>query len=73
VIPATIALVLDVGMSASFGVAVAVAVIAAAGGVFLSYQYDLPTGPTIVAVLTCLLAVCGLVKPLRRLRPGEAQ
>ncbi|HXQ23409.1 MAG TPA: metal ABC transporter permease [Candidatus Acidoferrales bacterium] len=72
VIPATAALVLDVGMSASFVVAVSVAVIAGAGGVFASYQYDLPTGPTIVAALMVLLLVCGLVKQVKRLRFVEA-
>jgi ABC-type Mn2+/Zn2+ transport system permease subunit len=73
VIPATAALVLDVGMSASFVVAVTVAVVAGAGGVFASYQYDLPTGPTIVAALTFLLLLCGVVKQLMRLRPVEAR
>jgi len=73
VIPATAALVLDVGMSASFVVAVSVAVIAGAGGVFASYQYDLPTGPTIVAALMVLLLLCGLVKQVKRLRFVEAR
>jgi zinc/manganese transport system permease protein len=72
VIPATAALVLDVGMSASFVVAVVVAVVAGAGGVFLSYQYDLPTGPTIVGTLTCLLLLCGIAKQLFRLGTVEA-
>lgn len=72
VIPATAALVLDVGMRASFLVAVIVAVLAGAGGVVLSYQYDLPTGPTIVATLTFLLLFCGVVKQLSRLRAVEA-
>jgi len=49
-----------------------VAVVGGAGGVFLSYQYDLPTGPTIVGTLTFLLLLCGLVKPLFRLRGVEA-
>jgi zinc/manganese transport system permease protein len=71
VIPATAALVLDVGMNASFVVAVLVAVVAGAGGVFLSYQYDLPTGPTIVATLSLLLLLCWLFKGLTRLRAAE--
>lgn len=72
VIPATAALVLDVGMNASFVVAVLVAVVAGAGGVFLSYQYDLPTGPSIVATLSLLLLLCWLFKALTRLRAVEA-
>jgi ABC-type Mn2+/Zn2+ transport system permease subunit len=73
VIPATAALVLDVGMSASFVVAVAIAVVAGGGGVLLSYEWDLPTGPTIVAVLTALLLLCGIVKQAARLRPAAAR
>ncbi len=72
VIPATAALVLDVGMNASFLVAVLIAVTAGAGGVFCSYQYDLPTGPTIVAALAVLLLLSGLVKPLQRLWAAPA-
>ncbi len=68
VIPATAALVLDVGMDATFVVAVALAIIAATAGVFLSYSWDLPTGPTIVATLTVLLGVCAAVKQLTRWR-----
>jgi ABC-type Mn2+/Zn2+ transport system permease subunit len=71
VIPATAALVLDVGMSASFAVAVAIAVAAGGGGVLVSYQWDLPTGPTIVAALCALLLLCGLGKQLARLRPAS--
>jgi ABC-type Mn2+/Zn2+ transport system permease subunit len=62
VIPATAALVLDVGMSATFAVAVAIAVVAGAGGVLASYQWDLPTGPTIVAALTALLALSAVAR-----------
>ena len=36
----------------------------------LSYQWDLPTGPTIVATLCALLLVCGILKQLTRLRPA---
>jgi len=45
-----------------------VAVSGGAGGVLLSYKYDLPTGPTIVAALSLALFVCWLAKALRRLR-----
>lgn len=68
VIPATVALVLDVSMSATFAVAVLVAVVAGAGGVCFSYLWDLPTGPTIVATLTVILALCGAAKQLMQLR-----
>ncbi|MBI3770635.1 MAG: metal ABC transporter permease [Deltaproteobacteria bacterium] len=68
VIPATAALVLDVSMTMTFAVAVFIAVVAGASGVLLSYQWDLPTGPTIVAALSALLLLCGLVKQLTRLR-----
>jgi ABC-type Mn2+/Zn2+ transport system permease subunit len=59
VIPATVALVLDVRMKGTFIVAVGVAVVASAGGVGLSYLWDLPTGPTIVGVLTVILLLAG--------------
>jgi ABC-type Mn2+/Zn2+ transport system permease subunit len=73
VIPATAALVLDVGMTATFVVAVLIAVVAGGSGVLLSYQWDLPTGPTIVASLSALLLLCGLLKQLARLRPAQAR
>lgn len=73
VIPATVALVLDVRMKATFVVAVSVAVVAGASGVALSYSWDLPTGPTIVGVLTVILLVAGTGKQLSRLRTREAQ
>ncbi len=73
VIPATAALVLDVGMRATYGVAVLVAVIAGSSGVLLSYQWDLPTGPTIVAVLCALLLLCGILKQLVPLRSAPAR
>jgi ABC-type Mn2+/Zn2+ transport system permease subunit len=71
VIPATVALVLDVSMNATFFVAVLVAAVAGAGGVFLSYLWDLPTGPTIVAALTGVLAFCGAGARLFRSRTAE--
>jgi zinc/manganese transport system permease protein len=68
VIPATVALVLDVRMKGTFVVAVSVAVVAGACGVALSYSWDLPTGPTIVGVLTVILLVAGAGKQLLRVR-----
>ncbi|MFQ5665277.1 MAG: metal ABC transporter permease [Candidatus Binatia bacterium] len=72
VIPATVALVWDVGMHATFLVALAVAVVAGIGGVALSYQWDLPTGPTIVATLTVLLLLSAGMKLLGRLRVAQS-
>ena len=71
VIPATAALVLDVGMNATFAVAVLIAVLAGGGGVLFSYQWDLPTGPTIVATLCALLLLCWILKQATRLRSAE--
>lgn len=65
VIPSTAALVLDVGVSGSFLMSVLLAVLAGGGGVLLSYQLDLPTGPTIVATLTALLVLCAALARLR--------
>ncbi len=67
VIPATAALVLDVSMNATFVVAVGIALVASAGGIFASYRWDLPTGPTIVAGLTVVLLLCGAGKQVARL------
>ncbi len=69
VIPSTAALVLDAGMRASFLVSVALAALAGGAGVLLSYQLDLPTGPTIVATLTALLALCAALGRLRARTP----
>jgi ABC-type Mn2+/Zn2+ transport system permease subunit len=68
VIPATAALVLNVSMRATFVVAVLLAMLAGAAGVFFSYTWDLPTGPTIVATLTAFLFLCGAGKQALRLR-----
>lgn len=73
VIPATVALVLDVRMKGTFIVAVGVAVVAGAGGVGLSYLWDLPTGPTIVGVLTAILLMAGGGKQLLRSISAEAR
>lgn len=72
VIPATAALVLDASMSATFVIAVGIALVASAGGIFASYQWDLPTGPTIVAALTVLLLLCSAGKQLARLAGAPA-
>lgn len=72
VIPATAALVLDVSMNATFLVAVVIAMVAGASGVFLSYQWDLPTGPSIVGTLSFVLLVCVVARQFVRPRTVEA-
>ena len=54
-------------MAATFAV-----VVAGAGGVFASYTWDLPTGPTIVGTLVAVLMLCGAAKQLMRLRAVAA-
>ncbi len=54
VAPGAAALCLTERLGRAFVVATALGVLSAIAGVFLSYQYDLPTGSTIVAVLSAL-------------------
>jgi len=51
VAPGASALCLTERLSRTFKIALLLSVIAAIGGVVLSYQFDLPTGSTIVALL----------------------
>lgn len=60
VIPAAVGLIVARGLAGTFAVAVAAAVASSFGGVWLSYAYDYPSGPMIVATLGGLLAVAGL-------------
>lgn len=65
VIPATTALLLNLRLPATLLVAMAMNATGSFIGVYLSYVWDLPTGPSIVAVLTCgLLAVAGVCRHL---------
>lgn len=65
VIPATGALLLNLRLSATLLVAMAMSATGSFIGVYLSYVWDLPTGPSIVAVLTGgLLAVAGVCRHL---------
>jgi len=65
VAPGASALCLTGRLSRAFKIALLLGVIAAAVGVVLSYQFDLPTGPTIVAILTGFFAVSFVVGQLR--------
>ncbi len=57
VAPGAAALCLTGRLSRAFKVALAFGVLAAIAGVVVSYQYDLPTGPTIVAILVGIFVV----------------
>ncbi|HVC09214.1 MAG TPA: metal ABC transporter permease [Elusimicrobiota bacterium] len=65
VAPGAAALCLTGRLSRAFKIALALGVAAAAAGVVVSYQYDLPTGPTIVAILTGFFAVSFVIGQLR--------
>ena len=52
VAPGASALCLTERLSRTFKIALGIGLVSAAAGVMVSYQYDLPTGPTIVAILT---------------------
>ena len=69
VVPAMTALAMANGIFAIFAVAVGSAVLAAVGGLWASYTYDLPTGPAMVVLSAILLALgAGLAAGWRRLR-----
>ncbi len=57
VAPGASALCLTERLSRAFKIAIAVGVAASIAGVFLSYQFDLPTGSTIVGILAVLFAL----------------
>lgn len=60
VIPAAIGLVVARGVFGAFVVSMLAAAVAVFGGIWVSYAYDYPSGPMVVAVLGGLLAVAGL-------------
>jgi len=64
VIPATTALLLNLRLPATLFVAMAISAIGSFIGVYLSYVWDLPTGPSIVATLTCGLLATEALKRL---------
>ncbi len=57
VAPGASALCLTERMGRAFAISLFLGLIAAAGGIMLSYQWDLPTSPTIVALLTGFFVV----------------
>jgi ABC-type Mn2+/Zn2+ transport system permease subunit len=57
VIPATLGLVLTRRLGGAFGIAMGSAGAAVFVGIWLSYRYDFPSGPMIIAVMGGLLAL----------------
>lgn len=66
VIPASAGLLLGQGMKATLAIAMAIAAVGVFVGIGLSFRWDFPSGPMIIAVLGGLLAVAGLAKLVRR-------
>lgn len=66
VIPAAIGLVLARRLAGVFAVAIAAAAVAVFGGIWLSFEYDYPSGPMVVAALGGLLAVAGVARTALR-------
>ncbi|MDX1623483.1 MAG: metal ABC transporter permease [Gemmatimonadota bacterium] len=62
VIPAALGLVLVRRMGGVFAVAMAAAAVAVVVGIWLSYRFDFPSGPMIVAVMGGLLALGGTAR-----------
>ncbi len=70
VIPAMLGLAVARRLAAAFAVAMTGAALAVFLGIWLSYRYDYPSGPMIVAVLGGLLVVGGATRILRRTGPS---
>jgi len=66
VAPGASALCLTERLSRSFKIALAVGIAATLGGVVLSYQFDLPTGSTIVALLSVFFAASFAIAQIRK-------
>ena len=66
VIPAVAAMMFATGIRARLLFGWAVASVMSALGVFISYENDLPSGPTIVVCLGVFLALAGLIHHIRR-------
>lgn len=66
VVPAVIALLLSQRFAGIYTIATSSAWVSTILGLVLSYRLDLPTGPTIVAVLGVLLVVAWIVSKLTR-------
>ena len=65
VVPACVGLLAARRLAGVFAVAAAAAAVAVFLGIWLSYLWDFPTAPMIVAVLGGLLALAALARPLR--------
>jgi ABC-type Mn2+/Zn2+ transport system permease subunit len=70
VVPAAIAFQFTRRLNALAVISWFAGVLASAGGIAISFQYDLPTGPVVVCVFGLLLLLALLV---RRLRAGGAE
>jgi ABC-type Mn2+/Zn2+ transport system permease subunit len=66
VAPGAAVLCLAERFGVAFAIATASSVAATLCGIFVSYWFDLPTGPTIVALLSVLFAVSYAYAALRR-------
>ena len=66
VLPAVTGLLLARGMTGTFVLSLGAALIAAVTGFALSIPFDLPTGPTMIAVSGALVIVAWLVRRLQR-------
>ncbi len=66
VAPGASALCLTERLSRTFKIATLIGVTAAVVGVALSYQFDLPTGSTIVALLVVIFTICFGIERIRR-------
>lgn len=62
VIPAAAGLLLGRGMKATLAVAMIVAAVGVFVGIWVSFRWDFPSGPTIVAALGGLLGLAGLAR-----------
>jgi ABC-type Mn2+/Zn2+ transport system permease subunit len=69
VIPASLGLLLTRRLAGAFGIAMGSAAAAVLLGVWLSYRYDFPSGPMIIAVMGGLLAVAAAGRGLARAAP----
>jgi ABC-type Mn2+/Zn2+ transport system permease subunit len=66
VIPAALGLLVARGLKGTFGVAMGTALLAVFLGIWLSYRFDFPSGPMIVAVLGGLLLVGAAYRAVAR-------
>ena len=66
VAPGACALCLTESLGRAFKIALFLGLIVAAGGIMISYQFDLPTSPTIVALLTGFFALSFAVSQFKR-------